>query len=70
MPIDDARVLSELTRYLSDNWAPIYADRCVRYDVKQSRIRELHKTAGRPAVHAVARIGPVIACSEGAPSRV
>jgi hypothetical protein len=23
VPIDDARVQSELTRYLSDNWAPI-----------------------------------------------
>jgi predicted AAA+ superfamily ATPase len=51
IPIDDARVQSELTRYLSDNWAPIIekdvdgpASLPLRIDAEQPNLGKLHAT--------------------------
>jgi len=51
LPIDDARVQSELTRYLSDNWAPIIekdvdgpASLPLRIDAEQPNLGKLHAT--------------------------
>jgi predicted AAA+ superfamily ATPase len=51
VPIDDARVQSELTRYLSDNWAPIIekdvdgpSSLPLRIDAEQPNLGKLHAT--------------------------
>ena len=51
VPIDDARVQSELTRYLSDNWAPIIEKDVdgpnslpLRIDAEQPNLGKLHAT--------------------------
>jgi predicted AAA+ superfamily ATPase/uncharacterized membrane protein YgcG len=51
IPIDDARVQSELTRYLSDNWAPIIEKDVdgpnslpMRIDADQPNLGKLHAT--------------------------
>ena len=51
IPIDDARVQSELTRYLSDNWAPIIEKDVdgpnslpLRIDADQPNLGKLHAT--------------------------
>jgi predicted AAA+ superfamily ATPase len=51
IPIDDARVQSELTRYLSDNWAPIIEKDVdgpnslpLRIDAEQPNLGKLHAT--------------------------
>jgi predicted AAA+ superfamily ATPase len=51
IPIDDARVQSELTRYLSDNWAPIIekdvdgpSSLPLRIDGEQPNLGKLHAT--------------------------
>ena len=51
MPIDDARVQSELTRYLSDNWAPIIekdvdgpSSLPLKLDADQPNLGKLHAT--------------------------
>ncbi len=51
MPIDDARVQSELTRYLSDNWAPIIEKDVdgpnslpLKIDAEQPNLGKLHAT--------------------------
>src|SRR4030095_11955147 len=51
MPIDDARVQSELTRYLSDNWAPIIEKDVdgpnslpLKIDADQPNLGKLHAT--------------------------
>lgn len=51
IPIDDARVQSELTRYLSDNWAPIIekdvdgpSSLPLRIDAEQPNLGKLHAT--------------------------
>lgn len=51
IPIDDARVQSELTRYLSDNWAPIIekdvdgpASLPLKIDAQQTNLGKLHAT--------------------------
>jgi predicted AAA+ superfamily ATPase len=51
IPIDDSRVQSELTRYLSDNWAPIIekdvdgaASLPLRIDADQPNLGKLHAT--------------------------
>ena len=51
MPIDDARVQSELTRYLSDNWAPIIEKDVdgpnslpLKIDAEQPNLGQLHAT--------------------------
>ena len=50
-PIDDARVQSELTRYLSDNWAPIIEKDVdgpnslpLKIDAEQPNLGKLHAT--------------------------
>ena len=51
VPIDDARVQSELTRYLSDNWAPIIekdvdgpSSLPLKIDAEQPNLGKLHAT--------------------------
>jgi predicted AAA+ superfamily ATPase len=51
IPIDDARVQSELTRYLSDNWAPIIekdvdgpSSLPLKIDAEQPNLGKLHAT--------------------------
>ncbi|MCA9786516.1 MAG: ATP-binding protein, partial [Candidatus Cloacimonetes bacterium] len=51
LPIDDPRVQSELTRYLSDNWAPIIEKDVdgpnslpLKIDAEQSNLGKLHAT--------------------------
>jgi hypothetical protein len=51
VPIDDARVQSELTRYLSDNWAPIIekdvdgsSSLPLKLDAEQPNLGKLHAT--------------------------
>ena len=51
VPIDDARVQSELTRYLSDNWAPIIEKDVdgpnslpLKIDAEQPNLGKLHAT--------------------------
>jgi predicted AAA+ superfamily ATPase len=51
LPIDDSRVQSELTRYLSDNWAPIIEKDVdgpnslpLRIDAEQPNLGKLHAT--------------------------
>jgi len=51
IPIDDARVQSELTRYLSDNWAPILekdvdgpSSLPLKIDAEQPNLGKLHAT--------------------------
>ena len=58
VPIDDARVQSELTRYLSDNWAPI-----IERDVDGSSSLPLKIDAAQPnlgKLHATRRVARTI----------
>src|SRR5438094_1571355 len=58
VPIDDARVQSELTRYLSDNWAPI-----IEKDVDGPSSLPLKIDAGQPnlgKLHATRRVARTI----------
>lgn len=58
IPIDDARVQSELTRYLSDNWAPI-----IEKDVDGSSSLPLKIDAEQPnlgKIHATRRVARTI----------